>query len=184
MKIAIQAIQTIWTKDSRGGQGATRRNAVPEAFPLPSPDRRQVAASPSYVFQQIRCIERDDLRPTAQPLASDALLDTLVIDQLSIHPPDDTGIVHLNYHPRRPTYLGYARDNSGDYHPGGDEALALRTGEWGRIRYNWRHGATVSDDEWWYDQWVVNVGCFPELRADAILERPPSKIHSRLAYLR
>jgi hypothetical protein len=183
MEIIIQAIQTIWTKTSRGGPGATRRNAVPEAFPLPLRDQRKVTVFPALVLHQLHYAERGEFRPMPQPLTTGALLDTLTIDQLSIHPLDDAGIVRVTYHPRRPSYLGYARDDSGEYRPGGLEALALRLGEWGRVRYNWRHGATVSVDDWWYDLWVVNVGFFTEWRADAFLESPPSKVYSQLSRL-
>lgn len=33
----VQILHTVWTKASRGGEGARRRNAVPEALPLPEP---------------------------------------------------------------------------------------------------------------------------------------------------
>jgi hypothetical protein len=184
MEIIIQAIQTVWTKASRGGPGATRRNAVAEAFPLPLPDHRRGTVLPAYFLHQLHCAERAAFHPVPQPLTTGALLDMLSIDQLSIHPPDDTGIVRVTYHPRKPTYLSYARDDSGEYRPGGHEALALRIGEWGRVRYNWRHGATVSVDDWWYDLWVVNVGFFTELRADAFLESPPNRVYSQLSRLR
>jgi hypothetical protein len=151
---------------------------------MPLPDRRQVTAQPTFILHHVRCAERDDFRPMPQPLTTGTLLETLTLDQLSIHPPDGAGIVRVTYHPRRPTYLSYARDQSGDYRPGGHEALALRMGEWGRMRYNWRHGATVSVDDWWYDQWVVNVGFLTELRPAAFLGGPPSKIHSQLSRLR
>lgn len=34
--IVVQRVVTSWTKQSRGGAAATRRNAVPEAFTLPA----------------------------------------------------------------------------------------------------------------------------------------------------
>ena len=35
MDITVQRVTTSWTKRSRGGAAATRRNAVPAGFPLP-----------------------------------------------------------------------------------------------------------------------------------------------------
>src|SRR5687768_14971232 len=34
--VVIQHIETIWTKDSRGGNNARKRNAVPDALDLPA----------------------------------------------------------------------------------------------------------------------------------------------------
>ncbi|WP_434450429.1 hypothetical protein [Lentzea sp. E54] len=35
LDVVVQWVRTEWTKQSRGGAGATRRNGVPVAFPLP-----------------------------------------------------------------------------------------------------------------------------------------------------
>lgn len=151
---------------------------------MPLPGRREAKGALCYILHQFRCTERDGFRPTPQPLASGEMRDTLTLDRLSIHPLDSAGSVRVTYNPRRPTYFPYARDQTGDYRPGGQKALALRLGERGQVRYNWRHGATVSVDDWWYDQWVVNVGYFTGLRADAFLVDPPGKVYSQLARLR
>lgn len=183
LQIAIQVIQTTWTKASRGGQGAERRNAVPDAYSLPLPDQRKVSPQPQYARHQLRCAECEEFRPTPQQLVTDEMRGTLIIDRLSIHPPDSADILRVTYQPRRPAHLTYARDQSGEYRPGGQEALALRLGEWGQIRYNWRHH-TLYDGDWWYDLWVVNVGYFTELHTDAFLGDAPSKVYSQLSRLR
>ena len=89
------------------------------------------------------------------------------------------GVVRATYQPRRPTYPD-ARDRTGAYRPGGQEAVALRQGEWGRVRHNWRH---VSHDDSWYDQRDVNIGCFATFQTNALLEAPPMKIYSQLSPL-
>ncbi|MFC8918430.1 hypothetical protein ACFT5C_21935, partial [Streptomyces sp. NPDC057116] len=33
--ITVQWVHTVWTKDSRGGEAAARRHALPVGFPLP-----------------------------------------------------------------------------------------------------------------------------------------------------
>ncbi|MGW7522413.1 hypothetical protein [Streptomyces sp. NPDC054783] len=35
MDVTVQLVRTVWTKRSRGGAAAARRNAVPVGFPLP-----------------------------------------------------------------------------------------------------------------------------------------------------
>jgi hypothetical protein len=88
--------------------------------------------------------------------------------------------VRVAYQPRRPTFLSYARDHTKACRPGGQEALALRQDEWGRVRHNWWH---VSHDDSWYDQWGVNIGYFATFQTDALLEVPPMKIYSQLSPL-
>ncbi|MEU4704635.1 hypothetical protein [Nonomuraea dietziae] len=56
MNIVVQWVRIYWTKDSRGGPGAVRRSALPEAFPLPE-------AEPPFVHE-VLMLERDDFSPS------------------------------------------------------------------------------------------------------------------------
>lgn len=53
--VVVQWVRTYWTRHSRGAPGAVRRNALPEAFPLPE-------AAPPFVHE-VRMSERDDFTP-------------------------------------------------------------------------------------------------------------------------
>ncbi|WP_176611682.1 hypothetical protein [Actinomadura sp. WMMB 499] len=57
MDFALQLIETTWSKQSRGGKAAARRNSVPAAFPLPDD-------APPFVHT-VKMMEWDDFRPRA-----------------------------------------------------------------------------------------------------------------------
>ncbi|WP_242904021.1 hypothetical protein [Actinomadura terrae] len=61
MDIAVQRIRVTWTKRSRGGGAAARRNAVPAAFPLPDeaqPFVHRVTMSEAEDFLPRHAVER------------------------------------------------------------------------------------------------------------------------------
>ncbi|MGC9544767.1 hypothetical protein [Streptomyces sp. UG1] len=57
MEITVQWIKTSWTKESRGGEAAARRNAVPLGFSLPQ-------VSPGFAHF-VQMSERDGFEPCA-----------------------------------------------------------------------------------------------------------------------
>src|SRR5262249_28171941 len=66
--MVIQLIKTLWTKKSRGGQGARQRNSVPTALRLPMP----AFAAPFFLhridFSQFANVERRESLNTAMSL--------------------------------------------------------------------------------------------------------------------
>ncbi|MCW2919695.1 MAG: hypothetical protein JWN52_7763 [Actinomycetia bacterium] len=67
----MQWVRAYWTRRSRGAPGAVRRNALPEAFPLPD-------AAPPFVHE-VRMSESDDFAPhstltSGRPSAADVEL--------------------------------------------------------------------------------------------------------------
>src|SRR5918911_4645612 len=92
--ILVQAICVQWTKASRGGSGAARRNAIPEAFPLPA----QLPTSPrsTYLLHSVFVAEQDGFEVRAP--ASFEVLDRtgpLVYGRVSLFP--DTEVVRVVY---------------------------------------------------------------------------------------
>ncbi|GAA0277132.1 hypothetical protein GCM10009527_086890 [Actinomadura nitritigenes] len=55
MDIVVQWMRLYWTKNSRGGSGAIRRSALPEAFALPE-------AEPPFVHE-VQLLERNGFSP-------------------------------------------------------------------------------------------------------------------------
>jgi hypothetical protein len=55
VQVAVQWVRTYWTKRSRGAPGAARRNALPEALPLPDAELPFV--------HEIRMYESENFRP-------------------------------------------------------------------------------------------------------------------------
>ncbi len=82
--------------------------------------------------------------------------------------------------PRRDA-IGHAPDETGRHRPLQYEAFVLRSGEWGRLKYNGRH---TGEEGWWYDKWVFNIGLFPRWSPDIFLDTPPCASYSQMARLR
>ncbi|MPY31294.1 hypothetical protein FNH09_08270 [Streptomyces adustus] len=58
MDVVVQRVRTSWTKESRGGPGAARRNAAPTAFSLPP--------SLSTALHEVAMRESDSFEPRMQ----------------------------------------------------------------------------------------------------------------------
>ncbi|WP_204300111.1 hypothetical protein [Actinoplanes campanulatus] len=149
--IVVQRVLTEWTKRSRGAPGAVRRNAVPEAFPLP----------PGSVFHQVTAYEQDDFTPVPT-------VDDIVPARAGVrlgHSPDGlvtvTGVTDVwcqcvMVFPRRPERV----------------VLELPPGTWGRWRLNFR--LWEEDSDWRYQKWVLNIANLPgPAPTDLFLAEPP-----------
>jgi hypothetical protein len=158
--VVVQHIRTKWTKASRGGENARKRNAVPETARVPvqrivGENLILVHHSLSYpghrAFQQPR--EEIRINPTVRPL---------VIGCVTIDHSAEEAIAAFLYNqgcggaPDR----GWAR-----------KTLRLAAGEWGQIVYNGRFAGY--DDYWWYEKTVVNVGLFERLMPGVFTHREP-----------
>ncbi|MGW4561721.1 hypothetical protein ACWEN3_04685 [Streptomyces sp. NPDC004561] len=135
MEITVQWVRTSWTKRSRGGAAAARRNAVPAGFPLPP--------APLPLAHVVRAAERDDFVPRE----SRAELRDLA---LSLRQGEDTlrvlarvePLFGLPPRPRRPP------------------AVRLRPGQWVRWRLNYRFSSAAGMADWsyWLDTFNVAYG--------------------------
>jgi hypothetical protein len=171
--VAIQEIRTIWSKASRGGAAAARRNAVPEAALFPPAGS---PSAPAIVRQRQVYGEANDF---AEPLESEAVESTS--DSISI------GCVTIGVSAGRVT-VAYEYDyRCGGLPPrhsrpgaGGRDELAVEPGRWVRVRYNGR----FSGDVWWYEKVVVNVGLFERPAPDMFVSTEPAEEISRMAELR
>ncbi|MFJ4774273.1 hypothetical protein ACIP88_35060 [Streptomyces uncialis] len=136
MEITVQWIRTSWTKHSRGGEAAARRNAAPEGF-LVSP------VPPSFA-QVVQMSERDafepheserDLRRVGLSLRDegDRLRVLARVEPLFGLPP----------RPRRPP------------------AARLVPGQWIRWQLNYRFSSAAGIRDWSYWLDTFNVACGP-----------------------
>ena len=131
MDVVVQHVQTSWTKLSRGGPGATRRNAVPAGFPLPRLEgsfTHEVAVREWQDFQP-----EDSVRPEL-PAGLDAR--------------EEYGRLRVLVDPPFPGATG----------PGRRPALRLEPGEWLRWRIN---GRVSGADQWVYWLQTYNVAYGP-----------------------
>jgi hypothetical protein len=150
VETTVQWVRTSWTKQSRGGAQATRRNAAPIAFPLPD-------EPPPYVHE-IVMRERDDFQPhssiqTGLPSNGDdagVLLreaDGLLRVQLTVTP------FGMPRRWRRPP------------------AVRLAIGQWVRWQINYRFSSSWGGD-WTYRQDTLNLLNGPAAQADLFLGEP------------
>jgi hypothetical protein len=160
----LQHVIVEWTKRSRGGAGAARRNAVPHGYPLPQ-------AATGRGVHHVTCLEYRDFAATeewvplpapggpAAPWREHEL--RLRLDGAALHVLLEAGSYGMPRRPRRP-------------------AARLRPGEWLRWLINSRmHG---DEDGWWYRLDAYNVVVGPH-GADVFLGTPTRVVDER-AYLR
>ncbi|MFG2530075.1 hypothetical protein [Streptomyces sp. NPDC048516] len=135
METAVQWIRTSWTKKSRAGEAASRRNAAPIGFALPP-----AVADSAHV---IRLHERDGFEPydtqqdrgrvDVQLREADGRLRVLPrVEPLFALPP----------RPRRPP------------------AVCLAPGQWVRWQLNYRFSSTAGAQDWsyWLDTFNIAYG--------------------------
>ncbi|HEY4263618.1 MAG TPA: hypothetical protein VGM98_25870 [Schlesneria sp.] len=117
-KVVIQRVHCLWTKESRGGEGARIRNAVPLAVPLRRIDGDSAFTLHATVFSESTHFKQIDAVKTADDVAGLGLSD-LVIRR-------DGDVVHVQF-----VRSGYnaARPSSYPHH----DVFGLRLNDWLRI---------------------------------------------------
>ncbi|QKW23584.1 hypothetical protein HUT16_34825 [Kitasatospora sp. NA04385] len=139
MEITVQWVRTSWTKRSRGGAAAVRRNAAPEGFVLP-PD----APGPGHLHT-VRMREEDDFAPREawEPLRRSGLdLGLRERDGRLRVLPGILPLYGLPPRPRRPP------------------AVRLLPGQWVRWQLNFRFSSSAGAQDWsyWLDTFNVAYG--------------------------
>lgn len=210
--IVVQRVVTQWTKQSRGGAPATRRNAVPEAFPVPSTGRSAV------LVHAVEARERDGFAPYDTVESLDRLPDIdwpqlmeswessgLGRDQsaeLSFGvagvnrktrdamavcqsvTPVTSGVFLLELDDRLRVIVSPPNARSPRYGP--REMFSLEPGQWARWRFNGRFTANgcCEGHHWWYEKWVVNVAYMDDMpSAEIFTQTSPARIVDDLVRL-
>lgn len=160
METVVQWVRTSWTKQSRGGLGAARRNATPTAFPLPP-------GSPPFMHE-VRMREAEDFQPRS--VTHDSMPDSSTDAGVLLREVDGLLRVQLVATPfgmprrwRRPP------------------AVRLARGEWLRWQINYRFTGS-SGGEWAYRLDTLNIVHGPA-RPDLFLGTPTRYVNE-LASLR
>ncbi|MGW2026687.1 hypothetical protein [Streptomyces decoyicus] len=135
MEITVQWIRTSWTKQSRGGEAASRRNAAPIGFALPH------AEAPSA--HVIRMRERYGFEPhdTQEDLGKVDVQLREADGQLRVFPRVKP-LFALPPRPRRPP------------------AVRLAPGQWVRWQLNYRFSSMAGMQDWsyWLDTFNIAYG--------------------------
>ncbi|MFC0842196.1 hypothetical protein ACFH04_00350 [Streptomyces noboritoensis] len=153
MEITVQWIRTTWTKESRGGDAAARRNATPVGFAFP-----HEAAPLAHV---IRMHERDGFEPYEgrEVLSKVDVQLREADDRLRVFPRVQSPFA-LPPRKRRP--------------PG----VRLVPGQWVRWQLNYRFSSALGIRGWTYWLDTFNIAYGP-VNADVFLSAPPVFIDER-----
>lgn len=166
--ILIQHVHTLWTKRSRGGDGARLRNGVPHAVTLPpqcARDSRWILHLATY--SEWERFERSDRCACADDFKQ------LGIRDLDFQLEDDGVVVR--------------------YHRDGNNAARtsplpftdlpkIDRNHWIRLRYNGRYVHRTTGN-WWYEQSCYNIGWFDSFAEDAFLSTDPINRFEEIATL-
>jgi hypothetical protein len=176
----IQHLKTDWTKVSRGGAGAVKRNSTPEAVIFPcflgfhATDFR-------FHIHDVRFTEA----------AAFSLDETVAYEEGSVWkngcvrlvPEGDVLRILFEYGghsggtPAREMF-----DAAGNCLLLNEEAFRLRVGEWGRVSYNGRFSC-VDTGNWWYEKHIFNIGMVLRAPEDWFAQSKPHHVYSRMAQL-
>ncbi|MFJ8945182.1 hypothetical protein ACIRG4_18450 [Streptomyces sp. NPDC102395] len=147
MEITVQWIRTSWTKKSRGGQAASRRNAAPVGFVLPH-------ARTGACAHVIRMHERDGFEPF------DTQEDRREAD---VRLREDDG--RLSVFPRVQPMFGLPP------RPRRPPAVRLAPVQWVRWQLNYRFSSAKGMRDWSYWLDTFNIAYGP-VKADVFLSTP------------
>ncbi|WP_030891685.1 hypothetical protein [Streptomyces sp. NRRL S-1868] len=153
MEIVVQWVRTSWTKRSRGGEAAARRNAAPVGFSLPS-------MAPSFAHV-VRMHERDGFAPfDAQEDVRGISLQLRETDGLLRVQPRLEPLLAMPPRPRRPP------------------AVRLAPGQWVRWQLNYRFSSAAGMQDWSYWLDTFNVAHGP-VEAQVFLSQPTVHVDER-----
>ncbi|MFD7448743.1 hypothetical protein [Kitasatospora sp. NPDC059827] len=153
MEITVQWIRTSWTKRSRGGEAAARRNAAPVGFTVPN--------APSSLAHVVRMHERDGFEPSGglEELSKVDVQLREVDGRLRVLPRVQP-LFAVPPRPRRPP------------------AVRLVPGQWVRWQLNYRFSSAAGMQDWSYWLDTFNVAYGP-VTADVFLSEPTVFIDER-----
>ncbi|UNO39822.1 hypothetical protein [Streptomyces sp. MST-110588] len=171
MEAAVQWVRTTWTKKSRGGEAATRRNAAPVGFALPYERASfpcEQAPSPyerAPFAHVVRMHERDGFAPydSREELSKVAVQLREADGRLRVLPQVWSRYALPARRRRPPT-------------------VRLVPGQWVRWQLNYRFSSAMGIRGWTYWLDTFNIAYGP-VDADAFLSAPPVFIDER-GYLR
>ncbi|MEU6709336.1 hypothetical protein [Streptomyces wuyuanensis] len=153
MEVTVQWIRTSWTKQSRGGEAATRRNAAPVGFTVPH--------APPSVAHVVRMHEGDGFAPChSQEDLRDVDVQIREADGRLRVIPRVQPLFAMPPRPRRPP------------------AVRLAPGHWIRWQLNYRFSSAAGMQDWFYWLDTFNIAYGP-VSDDVFLSTPTVFIDER-----
>ncbi|WP_457324501.1 hypothetical protein [Roseateles sp. P5_E11] len=151
--LAVQVIEILWTKATRGAPRSNERVALPRAFPLDGQPR-------TCLVQHFKIAEWDDFQPR------------LLKSEMKDHVPGSEDVLRISAMPDQAFCLGILGTPSAGQPkrhalPG---VVRLLPGEFARLVVNARH-TTYSGQ--YYSETIYNVACGDSVPADRFLAGNP-----------
>ena len=164
----VQAVAVSWTKASRGGDSATLRNRVPDAFRAPVKE----VTDTTLLFHRVYFGEKNAFRaPTNEFVDLKEFTKPFIFGCVKVFPSGKSiGAVYEH------TGEGGAPDRFGRFE------IELEPGQWGRFQYNDRF-VDFDNGTWWYEKWTFNVGLFQQISPGVFLKNDPIKSYSQMELL-
>lgn len=167
--LVVQRITIRWTKASRGGAAAERRNALPAALPLPS----LAGATVGYLLHDVQFLEWENFACRENVAESDALthvrLEPVILRVTKAH-------VAVRFI--------WSRRHCGAPKRDAHDLFRLEPGDWGRFVCNGRFGADSSAGRAWeYHMSVFNIASVEDYDRMVFIHYPPKAEAARLAVL-
>lgn len=165
--IVIQHIQTIWTKASRGGEGARQRNLLPIAMELPHFSRLG-----QFYLHHVTFAEHNSFQPQERTDITRTFLELdLKVLALSVRKSIQVRFHRDSYNAAKPTnYALHA-------------PFELEQEQWAQIVYNGRF-TDFDTGNWWYEKHAYNIGWFNPLERDRFVQTKPDTEFIELGILR
>lgn len=169
--IIIQNIKTVWTKKSRGGKLASLRNGVPEAVAL---HPEEINRGGKFIFHSLVYHESDGFRKPVIDSTADVSGERFESGGVTVEFAAGQLVVKYEYN--------YKCGAPARFGPGGiphHKTFQLNLNEFGRVLYNGR----FSDEYWWYEKQVFNIGRFDKPQANVFTASKPLHLIDDIAAL-
>jgi hypothetical protein len=153
----MQQVRTLWTKASRGGDGAVWRNAVPAVVRVPFPCGNTTDLV--LLHHKLSFEERTDFKSPCEEIIQNPESHPLVIGCVTV----DWTIEKLQ------VAFAWRKDCGAPDRGWMRKTMLLSVNEWGQVVYNGRF-SDWDGGQWRYEKTVVNVGLF-EPPSDSVFTR-------------
>ena len=168
--IAIQCIETWWTKASRGGPGAAARAASPSALRFALPTTTTIGSG-DVALHRVVLDERSSFEAAASSVVALSLQEALrQLRGVVLHAGLDALDVQFTW--SEYTVGAPSRRNG--------PSIRLEPGRWCRVIHN---GRMAEERQWWYQQTTLNVAFRPSTPT-MFLHSEPDRISDHRESLR
>ncbi|MEM9411353.1 MAG: hypothetical protein AAGA30_09585 [Planctomycetota bacterium] len=168
--LVIQRINSKWTKSSRGGDMAAKRNATPLALILPP----KVETTSGLILHDVRFFERENFKCDSQ------FFESITRSHVRLEPL----LIRVSKHQVTTRFI-WSWHHCGAPERDSHDLFHLESHQWGRFACNGRFGAESSSGRaWGYHKTVFNVGFINDFDRKVFVNTLPNFDDAQLALLK